>query len=489
MGYKVLYVEDNPGDQILVEQMLAECQMHENELITCETLDEGLAVIKNQSLDIILLDLNLPDSSGLETVKSVCRTGNNAPVIIFTGQDDIKMGIESLNLGAQDFLVKGELTPAALLKAFIFARERKTNQLELEKLSVIAEKTDDHIIVTDVDGNIEFANRAFLEFSGYTKDEIMGKTPRILKSGKHSREFYQRLWEDLLEGKTSSIEIINKTKSGTIYYDDKTITPIRNKSGRITHFISISRDRTVRAQYEEQLEHSEAEYRKLSLQLQGANRLLELLMDVVTHDLKNPAGVIEGLSDLLLMENEGSEIAETIRSSAVHLQQTIARAEVLSKTALGESIPMESIMLDDLVQQVCKDFKSQCADAEVSLEIEIPEKFQIKANPIIEEVLVNYLSNALKYARDGKVVTIQAEKDDQGSILRVKDRGSLVALDHRQDIFKRNLQLNRKNSKGRGLGLAIVERIAAAHQGRAWVEANPPQGNSFCLWIPDPITE
>src|SRR6185437_5294890 len=109
------------------------------------------------------------------------------------------------------------------------------------------------VVITDQDGKIVWVNPAFTELTGYTLSEIRGKTPRILKSGKHQREFYSELWRTVLAGKTWRGELINLRKDGTRYVGEQTITPVRSSSGSITHFVGIMNDVTERRKLEDEL--------------------------------------------------------------------------------------------------------------------------------------------------------------------------------------------------------------------------------------------
>ncbi len=144
------------------------------------------------------------------------------------------------------------------------ASEKKVKPFdpEIPKMTRIIEQSGDHVIVTDIDGNIEYVNPAFEKLTGYTKEEVVGKTPRILKSGKYSDEYYQRVWEKILSGNIHSGITINKKKNGELYYEDKTISPLKDKDGNITHFISTGKDVTERIQSVNALEKKEYLYRK-----------------------------------------------------------------------------------------------------------------------------------------------------------------------------------------------------------------------------------
>jgi len=109
------------------------------------------------------------------------------------------------------------------------------------------------VVITDNKGIILWVNPAFTSLTGYPSEEVLGKNPRLLKSGKHEREFYQNLWTTVLNGKTWRGEFTNRHKDGSLYQDEHTITPVRSKEGAITHFIAIMNDVTERKRAEQQL--------------------------------------------------------------------------------------------------------------------------------------------------------------------------------------------------------------------------------------------
>lgn len=131
--------------------------------------------------------------------------------------------------------------------------ERKAVEATLRKLSSAVEQTADNVIITNKDGIIEYVNSAFEQLTGYTRKEVIGKTPRILKSGNHDQIFYQQLWEIILSGKVFRSVFINSKKNKELFYEEKTITPIRDAQGNITHFVSTGKDITERKQVEEKL--------------------------------------------------------------------------------------------------------------------------------------------------------------------------------------------------------------------------------------------
>jgi PAS domain S-box-containing protein len=130
-------------------------------------------------------------------------------------------------------------------------------------LTTALESTANGVVITDVKGNIVWVNRAFTEMTGYTQSEVLGKNPRILKSGKQEGSLYRVLWETISAGNVWHGEIINKKKDGSLYYEEMTITPLKNTNGAIAYFIAIKRDITERKQIEETLSESERRFHQL----------------------------------------------------------------------------------------------------------------------------------------------------------------------------------------------------------------------------------
>lgn len=133
--------------------------------------------------------------------------------------------------------------------------ERKQSEAQMKKLSGALEQTADSVIITDQKGIIEYINPAFEKITGFSKSDAIGMTPSIVKSGKHDRQFYNVLWETIEKGEVYEDILINCKKTGELYYEEKTITPLKNKDGKITHYISTGKDVTERMQTQERLHY------------------------------------------------------------------------------------------------------------------------------------------------------------------------------------------------------------------------------------------
>ena len=148
--------------------------------------------------------------------------------------------------------------------AELIARNQELHRSEQKLLlqSTALETAANAVVITDVEGVILWVNPAFVALTGYTSEEAIGKSPRLLKSGRHDREFYKALWTTLLAGGAWRSSFTNRRKDGSLYHDEHTITPVRSKDGGITHFIAVMNDVTERKRAEEALRESEAELRE-----------------------------------------------------------------------------------------------------------------------------------------------------------------------------------------------------------------------------------
>lgn len=264
---KVFLVEDSPQQARAIRDLLARATGINPDITVATSLKETLSVLKdNADHDVILLDLELVDSNGLETLKKVIAANPGRPVVVITGRHEEAIGIQAISLGAQDYIIKGDFTGLQLSSRIKFALERYHLHADLKKhsntidlLMKAFQQSTDPIVITDTKGNIEYANDAFSTTTKYSPSEIIGQNPRVLKSGKHSAAFYKSLWDTIIAGDPWHGELINKKKSGELYEQDLTISSIKDAGGTITNFVAFMKDVTIQKQTESKLAKIERE--------------------------------------------------------------------------------------------------------------------------------------------------------------------------------------------------------------------------------------
>ena len=237
-------------------------------------------------------------------------------------------------------------------------------------------------------------------------------------------------------------------------------------------------------QAEEKLRKSESEYKKLARQLAEANDIKNLLFDVITHDLRGAAGSIHSFASLLYEQESDNEINKYILLSSKSLLDAINNITSLARINLGERIERKKTDICRIINVTLEEFRLSRRKDDFEFIFKPDGALYANVNPIVSEIFKNYISNALRYAYNGKKLIFEAFKDGNKIIIKARDFGKTIPEDKRQVIFKRNIQLKHDNLYGDGLGLAIVKNIAEAHDGEVWVEPNHPTGNSFCLRLP-----
>lgn len=237
-------------------------------------------------------------------------------------------------------------------------------------------------------------------------------------------------------------------------------------------------------QAEDKLRKSESEYKKLARQLAEANDIKNLLFDVISHDLRGAAGSINSFASLLQEQDPDNEINKYILLSSNSLLDAINNITSLARINLGERIEMKKTDICRIINNTLEEFRLSHGRDDFEFIFKPEGALYVNVNPIVSEIFKNYISNALKYAYNGKKLIFEAFKDNKNIIIKARDFGTTIPEDKRQIIFKRKIQLKRDRIYGNGLGLAIVKNIAEAHDGEVWVEPNNPVGNSFCIRLP-----
>ena len=273
------------------------------------------------------------------------------------------------------------------------------------------------------------------------------------------------------------------TKKGDQRWINDSIQSVFDESGKLIYIEGVVFDLTERKLAEERLRKSEAKYRELSEQLAETNNLKDLLLDVITHDLRNAAGNIFGFTNLLKELNPNLEFVNNIETSSLALLNVIDNASTLAKISAGEKIDMFPLDLTETIKDSLEEFGPLNGKGMVEIKARLQEKLMVKANPIISQVFKNYVSNAIKYALEGLIVIVEAQKEGEDIKVSVKDFGKTIPEENRKMIFERRVTLDRSRKIRSGLGLAIVKKIADIHDAEVWVEPNHPTGNIFCLRI------
>ncbi|KAF0215119.1 MAG: multi-sensor signal transduction histidine [Geobacteraceae bacterium] len=248
--YRILIIDDDPG---MVKTLADILRVKGYETVIAKDGNEGLASLSEHAVNLALVDLGLPDISGLEVLNRIKSAYPSMEVIILTGNATLDSAIDATNHGALFYLVK-PYEIGQLLLQIRRAIEKQQTMTELRKFSLAVEQSPASIVITDTEGTIGYVNPKFTQVTGYTREEAIGQNPRILKTEETDPAVYAELWRTITSGKDWQGEFYNKKKNGEFFWESARISPITDAAGAITHFMAIKEDITARKHMEQALQ-------------------------------------------------------------------------------------------------------------------------------------------------------------------------------------------------------------------------------------------
>ncbi len=454
-------------------------------------LEEALPMLKRSPYHLLLCDYAPGDYTALHAVHELRKAEAQLPVIFLSDHVN-RATVEAIikeRTGEDDR--QGPLPPHKIGEALdVYCSERQLQRAEdmLRKLGRAVEQSADMVVITDSSGNIEYVNPAFEAITGFSRSDVLGLTPRVLKSGQHPPDFYREMWDTVLAGQVFRGVMINHKKNGETFVVEKTITPLRDSEGRISHFISNDRDISER--------------RRLESQLQMAHKMdaIGRLAGGVAHDFNNLLMVISAYAELM---QDSLSSGHPLLRNVQEIMKASRRAADLTRQLLAFGRKqMQALQLLDL-NQVLKEISKmlpRLIGEDIQLTI-VPGRNLgcVRADPMqIEQIVMNLAANGRDAMPDGGKLTIETaavgldesyvEKHSIVPIgdyvmLAVTDTGQGIAPEHLSHIFE-PFYTTKAEGKGTGLGLATVYGIVKQNGGFIWVYSEPGLGTTFKIYLP-----
>jgi PAS domain S-box-containing protein len=259
------------------------------------SLEEAAVRLGQTTYDLLLCEYKSGDGTALRLLHEVRKDGPGPPVIFLSDHMNEAAVDTALKAGTGELMQAPNIDEPSITRNIryaidVYCKERQRQKAEdtLRKLWRAVEQSADLVMITDRVGTIEYVNPAFEALTGYSAGEVLGQTPRVLKSGQQTPDLYKEMWETILSGNVFRCTMFNRKKNGEVFVAEKAITPLRDTDGKITHFISNDRDIT--------------EQRRLEDQLQQAHKMdaIGRLAGGVAHDFNNLLMVISSYAELML---------------------------------------------------------------------------------------------------------------------------------------------------------------------------------------------
>jgi PAS domain S-box-containing protein len=375
-----------------------------------------------------------------------------------------------------------------ILPIVIDITERKQAEAERERLITAIEQGDDVVIITDADGLIQYVNQAFETVTGYTREEVHGQNPRILKTGNQDESFYRDMWATLTGGNTFHGRMINKRKDGSLYTEDATISPVRDAAGHIVNYVAVKRDVTAHIQLENQLRQAQ--------KMESVGRLA----GGVAHDYNNMLSVILGYTEMAMdqVDPDGPLYADLneVYTAGKRSMEITGQLLAFARKQLISPIVMD---LNETVDGMLKMLRRLIGE-----DIDFAWKPAIRLWPVnmdpsqIDQILANLCVNARDAITGVGKITIETENvcfdesycaDHAGFIpgefvmLAVSDNGCGMDKETQERIFE-PFFTTKEVGKGTGLGLATIYGIVKQNQGFINVYSEPGKGTTFRIYLP-----
>ncbi|MDT8394014.1 MAG: PAS domain S-box protein [Bacteroidales bacterium] len=366
--------------------------------------------------------------------------------------------------------------------------EKKKAEEKIHLLSKAIESSSVSVVITDSMGDINYVNQFFTELTGYTREEVYGNNPRVLRSGHQPEEFYKNLWKTILSGSDWQGEILNKKKNGELFWAKAFISPITNSLGKISHFISIEEDITERKRMLDDLVAAKEKAEK-------SDKLKTAFLNNISHEIKTPLNGILGFGQFLadpgLSADKRAEMLVLVQRSANRLMNTVTDYMDMAMLFSGTmEARKKEFVLNSLFEDIIKNTKQLCAEKNIDFKVEIPrgsDGLTINSDPeFIRRIMDNLLDNALKFTMQGGITCGYRIKPGFVGFF-VQDTGKGIDEDNKKLIFdmftQEDLSLTR-GYEGSGLGLSLAKGMVRLLGGNITVSSEKSKGSTFTFSVP-----
>ncbi len=369
--------------------------------------------------------------------------------------------------------------------------DTKRTEEKLRNLSRAVEQSPASVMITDTKGIITYVNPKFEEATGYSFDEAVGQGANLVNSGEKSAKEYSSLWQTLSQGKEWRGEFHNKRKDGTLFWEYASISPVKNDLGETTHYLAVKEDITERKQ-------ALADLIAAKEQAEMASHAKTQFLANMSHELRTPLNAIIGFSEIIKEQMFGTidndnyvEYSVNIHASGQHLLDVINDILDVSRIESGTMTIREDVVdVSHLCNEAVDMVQPQADMAKLKLIKEIDKSLPLMRGDMlrIKQIIINLLTNAIKFTPQDGTVTLIATKSKNGAVrLAVCDTGYGIPKDKQDKIlepFEQVSDIYSRNHEGSGLGLFLVTSFVDLHEGELIIDSDIDQGTTVTVNFP-----
>ena len=366
--------------------------------------------------------------------------------------------------------------------------EQKNIEAQLIKLSLAVEQSPDATVITNTNGIIEYVNPKTVELTGYSVDELVGQNPRIFSSGEKSAEEYRILWETILSGNTWTGEFHNKTKSGELYWESASISPILDHQGKMTHFLAIKVNITATKKLLQDLNAAKEK-------AEESDRLKTAFLNNISHEIRTPfnglLGFLSLIQDDTISPGEREKYISIINHSADRLMNTINDIVEMSQIQTAQTpLILSETKITKLADDLYEHYHPEALKKGLRFIInnallETCDTVSTDSSKL-NIILSHLINNAIKFTNAGSI-ELNIHPIDNRLEFSIKDTGIGIPANRQKAIFERFIQADISNTRpfeGAGLGLSISKSYVEMLGGKIWIESEFDKGSTFYFTIP-----
>ena len=437
-----------------------------------KSLSEGLSCLALGNIDAVLLDLGLPDSQGLNTFEKIHFSAQQVPIIILTGFNDDALGLEAVRRGAQDYLIKGKLDGALLVKAITYAVERKKLDEAVKRQADLIDLSPDAIIIKKLDDTITFWSLGAEKLYGHAKAQALGQKTSMLFKTKSVQSIENIEAQLKNEGKWSG-ELFHQTKSGRELAIQSYWLAKFNDKHQIIEIFEQNVDITAQ---------------------KNAERLAAIgaTAGMVGHDIRNPLQTIAGevfLGNEALKKLPDNEFKQAMQESLDNIDEQMSYIDKIVSDLQDYAKPLqpkfEEVNLKGMVDEVLSTIHIPESNQEhrIQVKILISKDLQtLRTDQIyLRRILQNLINNSIQAMPNGGKLTVSASRQNRKAVISVQDTGVGIPEEVKNKLF---MPLVTMKSKGQGFGLAVVKKFTEGLGGTISFESEVGKGTRFIMELP-----